>query len=71
MFLGGDIEPGTRFRGARLTDLVPTVAYAFGLPIAKDLDGQVITAAFDPVRVARQPLSFVPTYESLALSEAR
>lgn len=68
LLLGQGIQPGTRLSGARLTDVVPTLVYALGFPIAKDLDGKVLTGAFDPARVERQPLAFVPTYETLTLA---
>jgi hypothetical protein len=65
--------PGVR-RGALLgegavVDVVPTLLYALGLPMARDLDGRVLTGAFEPELLTRRPLSFVPSYESLALPE--
>jgi hypothetical protein len=50
---------------ARLVDVAPTLLYALGLPVARDLDGQVLAEAFDPEKLERQPLSFLPTYEGL------
>ena len=35
------------------------------MPVARDLDGQVLTAAFDRAYLANQPLTFFPSYESL------
>lgn len=62
---GDGIRPGALLTGARLVDLAPTVLYALGMPVARDLDGQVLTAAFDRAYLANQPLTFFPSYESL------
>jgi hypothetical protein len=62
---GEGIRPGALLTGARLVDLAPTVLYALGMPVARDLDGQVLTAAFDRAFLANHPLTFFPSYESL------
>lgn len=62
---GEGIRPGALLTGARLVDLAPTVLYALGVPVARDLDGQVLTAAFDRAFLANHPLTFFPSYESL------
>ena len=50
-------------------DLAPTLLYGLGFPVARDLDGQVLTAAFDKGFLARHPLTFFPSYEGLAKTE--
>jgi hypothetical protein len=65
LLYGDGVRPGNRLAGGRLVDLVPTLLYGLGLPVARDLDGQVLLQAFEPAHLGRQPLSFVPTYESL------
>lgn len=55
---------------ARLVDVVPTLLYALGLPVADDLDGRVLTDAFTEDFLAQQPLSFLPTYEEPARAPA-
>jgi len=62
---GTGIRPRALLTGARAVDLVPTLMYALGFPVARDLDGQVLTAAFDERYLARHPLTFLPTYEGL------
>jgi hypothetical protein len=54
---------------ADLEDVMPTLLYALGFPIARDLDGQVLTSAFSTNYLARHPLTFVPSYETLATQE--
>ncbi len=67
LLLAGDgIRPATFLDDAELADVAPTLLYALGFPIARDLDGQVITAAFESSFLARHPLTFVPSYEALA-----
>jgi len=65
MLLGEGLRPGQRVRSAELADLVPTLLYGMGFPIARDFDGAVLTTAFDTGFLARRPLSFVPSYETL------
>jgi arylsulfatase A-like enzyme len=50
----------------RLVDVAPTLLYALGLPVARDLDGRVLTGAFEASFLARRPLAFFPSYEALA-----
>jgi arylsulfatase A-like enzyme len=63
---------GRRFRAgavldrAESVDVLPTLLYALGLPIAQDLDGRVLTQAFDPAHLASHPLTYVPSYEGLS-----
>lgn len=65
LLLGPGIAAGARLPEADLVDVVPTVAYGLGLPLARDLDGQILTSAFDRSFLARHPLTFVPSYETL------
>jgi hypothetical protein len=65
MLYGEGVQPGALLTGARLVDVVPTLMYALHLPVARDLDGEVLTPAFDKSFLARHPLTFLPTYETL------
>lgn len=69
MLLGEGIEPGTFVEKAELIDVFPTLLYALGLPIARDLEGRVLTAAFSSSFLARQPLTFVPSYDTVAIRQ--
>lgn len=62
---GPGIAAGERLTGARLVDVVPTVLYGLGFPVARDLDGRVLTAAFERSFLARHPLLFLPSYETV------
>ncbi len=66
LLYGEGIRPGALVTGARLVDLAPTLLYSLGFPVARDFDGQVLTAAFDKGFLAGHPLTFFPSYEALA-----
>lgn len=65
LLYGEGIQPGVLLTGADLVDVVPTLVYGAGLPIARDLDGQVLTGAFRRSFLASHPLTFLPSYETL------
>jgi hypothetical protein len=56
-------QPG--IERAEIADIAPTLAYLHGLSIARDLDGRVLTSVFAADFLARQTLSFLPSYDSL------
>lgn len=66
LLYGEGIRPGTLLTGARIADVAPTLLYGLGFPVARDLDGKVLTMAFDKGFLARNPLTFFPSYEGLA-----
>jgi predicted AlkP superfamily phosphohydrolase/phosphomutase len=66
---GPGIQGGQRLPQAQLVDVLPTLLYSLGLPSARDLDGRVLTGMFESSFLARQPLTFVPSYETLELEE--
>ncbi len=66
LLYGEGIRPGALLTGTRLVDIAPTLLYALGVPVARDLDGQVVTAAFDKAVLARNPLTFLPSYDALS-----
>jgi hypothetical protein len=49
---------------ARPTAVAPTILYALGLPVARDLADQPILDLFDPALVARHPIRSIETYGS-------
>lgn len=49
---------------AYVVDIVPTVLFAAGLPVAVDMDGRVLSEAFDEEFLRRNPLSAIQTYEA-------
>lgn len=65
LVLGNGLKSGTFLEGASLVDIMPTLLYALRLPISRDLDGRVLTGAFEASYLARNPLTFVPSYETI------
>lgn len=65
LLYGAGVRPKGRLDGAELVDVVPTLLYGLGFPIARDLDGKVLRGAFEAGFLARHPLTFVPSYETL------
>lgn len=65
LLFGPGIAEASLLSEAELVDVLPTVAYGLGLPIARDLDGRILTDAFDRGFLARHPMAFVPSYETL------
>ena len=63
--LGAGVRPGTRVDDGSIVDLVPTLLYALGYPIARDLEGRALASVLDPAWRSSQPLTFVPSYETL------
>ncbi len=66
LLAGEGILAGKLLERTSLVDVMPTLLYALGLPIARDLDGEVLTGGFDNAFLARHPLTFVPSYDTLA-----
>jgi hypothetical protein len=67
---GGGIRPGSAPRGASVLDVTPTLLYLMGLPVARDMEGRVLTEILDPDFAREHPVTFIPSYESLAVAPA-
>ncbi len=62
LMAGPDVRPGTTLEAASVLDIVPTVLTLFGLPVARDMDGQPLTEALEPAFLARHPVSWIDSY---------
>lgn len=49
---------------AHVTDVVPTILFASGLPVGRDMDGRIVSEAFDDQFLRRTTLSAIQTYEA-------
>ena len=67
LLAGEGVRAGGLLDRAALVDVMPTLLYAMDLPIARDLDGEVLTGAFENAFLARHPLTFVPSYDTLVI----
>jgi hypothetical protein len=66
LMAGEGVRSGQFLEDVELVDIMPTLLYALGFPIARDLDGKVLTSAFSGDFLDQHPLAVVPSYETLA-----
>lgn len=66
LMAGEGVRAGQFLENVELVDITPTLLYALGFPIARDLDGTVLTSAFSGAFLDQHPLTVVPSYETLA-----
>jgi Type I phosphodiesterase / nucleotide pyrophosphatase len=59
---GAAVAPGRKDR-ASVADVVPTILYFFGLPVAHDMDGYARIDMFRREFSANRPMGFIETYE--------
>lgn len=59
---GGAVAPGRRYR-ASVADVVPTILYFLGLPVAHDMDGYARTDVFRREFSDSRPVAFIQSYE--------
>jgi Flp pilus assembly protein TadD len=59
---GPDLRRGFDLGSASVLDVVPTVLEMFGLPVARDMDGQPLSEALTADFVQRHPVSWIDTY---------
>jgi len=65
---GGPLAAGRRVERASILDVAPTVLQLLGLPIPTDLEGHVLSAAFDPGWLAEHPVRVGPTFDGYAVT---
>jgi predicted AlkP superfamily phosphohydrolase/phosphomutase len=60
--IGPGIRPGAMLQAASVVDVAPTILYLMGLPVARDMDGRVLTEILDESFARTNPLTFIPSY---------
>ncbi|MGD8440150.1 MAG: alkaline phosphatase family protein [Holophagae bacterium] len=60
MIDGRGVAPGRRFQDRALADMVPTLLYLVGLPLAQYMEGEVVVDAIDPAFLETRPLVVDP-----------
>ena len=55
---GPMIRKGHAITGAGIVDMAPTILYAMGLPVARDMDGKPLTEAFTYAFTAEHPITY-------------
>ena len=59
---GPDIGAGAELGAASVLDITPTILALYGLPVARDMDGQPLTEAMTPEFLRRHPVAWIDTY---------
>lgn len=54
----GLVAAGRRVDGAEICDLAPTILYALGCPVPRDMDGHVLEQILEPSLLARNPVIY-------------
>lgn len=54
---GAPVKKGLRLGEIKMTDVAPTILYLLGMPIAGDMDGSVLTEAFEESYVRQHPVN--------------
>jgi hypothetical protein len=64
MAYGAMVAPNRHLTRASIVDVVPTVLYFLGLPVARDMDGFARTALFRSTFTDERPITYIPSYEA-------
>ena len=68
--VGDGIRAEARPRNASVLDVAPTLLYLMGLPVARDMEGRVLTEILDEEFARQNPVTFIPSYEGLDVAPA-
>ena len=68
--VGGPVRAGAELHGVSVLDVTPTLLYLMGLPVAKDMEGRVLSDLVGADFAREHPVTFIPSYESLAVAPA-
>jgi predicted AlkP superfamily phosphohydrolase/phosphomutase len=60
---GGPIREGGELKGATVLDIAPTVLALLGLPVAEDMDGQVLWSLMRDRFLFDHPIRWISSYE--------
>ena len=66
--VGDGIRPGAVLDRASVLDVTPTILYLMGLPVARDMEGRVLAEIVDERFARAHPVTYIPSYESLAVT---
>jgi hypothetical protein len=65
LIMGGkNVQPGVKITGSSVLDILPTVLYLIGMPVAEDMDGKVIKDALKPNFLSTARIQQTTTYET-------
>jgi len=67
----GDSTPDTLPRAGHVLDLAPTVLAMLGLPVGRDMSGEVMERLLDPDRLLERPVTYVDTHDTVEWRSGR
>ncbi len=68
---GGRLKNGVEIHDAGVYDILPTLLYLLGLPVASDMKGRVLEGIVDESYFAGHPPSYIKSYEKERFSRKR
>ncbi len=71
LMIGQGVAPRPHAAAVGVVDVVPTLLFASGLPVGRDMDGRVVTEAFADSFLRAHPIQLIQTYESEGLDVRR
>ena len=63
MAYGASVARARQLRRSSIVDVLPTILYFLGLPVARDMDGYARPDLFLPSFTEERPITFIPTYD--------
>jgi predicted AlkP superfamily phosphohydrolase/phosphomutase len=63
MAYGASVVRAKQLRRASIVDVLPTILYFLGLPVARDMDGYARPDLFVPSFTEERPITFIPSYD--------
>jgi len=63
MAYGASVVRAKQLRRASIVDVLPTILYFLGLPVARDMDGYARPDVFVSSFTEERPITFIPTYD--------
>jgi len=61
---GKNIRKGELIINTSILDITPTILYLLGLPVAKDMEGDILVDAIDTDFLKRNPIKYIDSYEN-------
>lgn len=62
---GKNIKKAKLIEDVHILDITPTILYLLGIPIAKDMEGKILTQAIEENFLKRNPVKYIDTYEDV------
>ncbi len=62
--MGPHFKKNYNAKEANVLDITPTLLYLYGLPVAEDMDGEVLLEIFENEFIAENPLEQISSYET-------